>query len=469
MTKLLLKASAILAASELAAMCLLNCSGLMNHPFSFILDPALMLLLAVGPLYLLLRGEKAKLEKQEILDSKLHLIINDLWSASLHTLSTEALLGKILAAVIENSPISLQRKGGIFLVEDGELRLKADIGFSDEQRKLCSSVPSGRCLCGLVLQNGETIYSGTLGPEHHIRPAGILPHGHYCLPIKSAGQVIGAMTLYLDPGHLRARGEEEFLGLVCGIIARIIEGKKMERSLFQMQKMEALNRFAAGIAHDFNNILGAISGYCSTAARELPEGSQAASDIREISSAVDRGTELTGQLKLFSRKKGQPEATIDVGGELEAVWQMVSRLMGSGIKADLRRAPAALPVKCSRGHLEQILMNLAANARDAMAGNGKFTVETAAEQICFTGTHQCLNAARLTVSDTGQGIPEAAIESIFEPFFTTKPEGQGSGLGLSIVNGLVHQLGGEILVQSSPGKGTRFDIYLPLDEGSAAK
>jgi signal transduction histidine kinase len=465
MTALLAKAALILAAAELLVMYLLPHGGRISLPLA-VTDPLLMLLLSLGPLYLLLRGERARLEKRRRLDSQLHRIVSELWRASLHTISDEDLLRDILREVLDNSPISLQRKGAIFLEEGGQLRLKADVGFTEEHRRACASLPQGRCLCGKVLEYGETVYAASVDERHDIRPKGAAPHGHYCVPIKSAGRVIGALNLYLEPGHPRDREEEEFLGSVCAIIARIIEGKKLERSLFQMQKMEALNRFAAGIAHDFNNVLGAVAAFASTAAAEAARGGSCAADLREIDAAVTRGTQLTRQLKLFSRQQQDPKEPLEVNALLEASSDMLRRLGGSGVELEPRLCAEPLLVLASRSQLDQLILNLVTNARDAMPGGGRVTIETAREEICFVNSRQCLHAARLSVSDTGEGMDEAVLERIFEPFFTTKGEGLGSGLGLSIVHGIVHQHGGELLVSSAPGKGTRFDIYLPLAEGS---
>jgi len=469
MIKLIAITAVILAVSELAVMYILRFAGTAGHRFEALLDPLLMLLLALGPLYLLLRGETAKLKKREALDSKLHSIVNDLWSASLHTLSVEILLERILGEILTNSPISIQRKGAIFLEEDGRLRLKTSMGYSEEQKRLCGVVPPGKCLCGSVLENGESVYSAAVDERHDLHPHGMLPHGHYCLPIKSGEKVIGVLTLYLDPAHPQDRAEENFLMSVCAILARIIEGKKLEHSLFQMQKMEALNRFAAGIAHDFNNILQAIRGYCEITARTLPPGSQAGQDIAEISGAVDRGEALTRQLKLFSRQAKETEEVFDINPELERSGQMIRRLMGAGIIVEFRLSASPLPVKGSRSQLEQLIMNLAVNARDAMPSGGRFIVETAGQEVGLVSSKRSFFAARITVEDTGEGMSAEVLENIFEPFFTTKPEGKGSGLGLAIIHGIVHQQGGEIAVRSAPGEGTRFDIYLPLAEISGAE
>ncbi len=466
MIKLLLKAAAILAVSELVVMFLLRSLSIPGTMFEAFLDPVLMLLFALGPLYLLMRVERKKLNKREALDNKLNSIVNDLWSASLHTLSLEVLLKKILSEIIENSPISIRRKGAIFLEEDGKLRLTASIGYSDEHKQVCGVVPPGKCLCGAVLATGETVYADSVDERHHIRPSGMLPHGHYCVPIKSGKKVIGALTLYLEPGHRRENSEERFLQSVCAIIARIIEGKKTERSLFQMQKLEAINHFAAGIAHDFNNILAAIQGYCGVVARELPSGSPQAADVREINEAAARGAALTRQLKLFSRQAKETEEVFDINPEMERIGGLIRRLMGAGIDVEFRLSASPLKVRGSRSQVEQLIMNLSVNARDAMPSGGKFIVETSGPENCCAASERSFSAAHITAEDTGEGMSAEILENIFEPFFTTKSEEKGSGLGLSIIRGIVYQYGGEVIVSSTPGKGTRFDIYLPLDGSS---
>lgn len=469
MTKLLIKAAAILTVSELAVMGLFRFSGTAGTPLEVALDPLLMLLLALGPLYLLLRGETVKLKKRENLDGRLHSIVNTLWSASLHTLSMDTLLEQVLKEIIDLSPISLKHKGAIFLTEAGALRLKTSIGYTKEQKLLCGIVPPGKCLCGTVLKTGESIYSEGVDEKHTLHPPGVHSHGHYCVPIKSGEKVLGVLTLYLEPGHLRDKAEENFLMSVCAIIARILEGKKLEQSLFQIQKTAALNRFAAGIAHDFNNILQVIRAYCDITARLLPPSSLSECNIGEIREAVNRGETLTRQLKLFSRQTKEAEEVFDINPELERTGTMIRRLMGSGISVDFRLSASPLLVKGSRSQLEQLLMNLAVNARDAMPSGGGFIVRTAAREICFTASKRSFSAALITAEDNGEGMSREVLKNIFEPFFTTKQEGKGSGLGLSIIHGIVQQHGGEVTVRSVPGEGTRFDIFLPLASGGVSQ
>ena len=458
----LAKAALILAASELTVMFLLRRLNIRGGALDVFLDPALMLLLALGPLYLMFRREEKARRRHELFDSKLQRIVEDLWSASLQTISREDLLHRILEEIITNSPITIERKGAILLAEDGALRMKASIGLSEELREACATVPSGRCLCGKVLATGEIIFAGHVDERHDTAVADMQDHGHYCLPIKSAGKVIGALTLYTAPGHKRDPLEESFLRSVCAILARIIEGKKMESSLFQFQKMEALNRFAAGIAHDFNNILCTIQGFCDVALLESLDDGRAARDFREISSVVKKGAALTRQLKLISRQASGAQEIFDLNDIARRLQEMIGRLSGARITVELALSPGPLPVKGSPGQIEQVLLNLAANARDAMPAGGVFRLETSRQDVCFTGSRQCFDSARITATDTGEGMTEEVMEKIFEPFFTTKEEGKGSGLGLSITHGIIKQHGGDILVRSALGAGTRFEIFLPL-------
>ncbi|MDA8244157.1 MAG: ATP-binding protein [Elusimicrobia bacterium] len=464
MTTLLIRATLILAGSELLVMALLSRVEL-SKPLAVALDPLLMVAIAIWPLYLLMRKERRRLEKQEALDAKLHGIVDNLWNASMNTLSRDAFLAAVLRELLDTSAIPLQRKGAIFLQENGEFRLKAEVGFSEAERQSCSAIQSGRCLCGAVIESRRPVYASDVDDRRHVRTGGGRPHGHYCFPILSGNDLFGVLTLYLDPGHRRDPAEERFISSVCAIVARIVEAKRLESSLRQMQKVEALNRFAAGISHDFNNILSAIRGYCDVALRGLPGPSQAAGDIRDIISVVDRGALLTRQLKLYSRQWPEEYSVEDLNLVVKESSEMIRHLSGAGIKVSLKPYSEPLPVRCNRGQLEQVLLNLASNARDAMPGGGEFRLETSCREVGFPGKKRSMTAAVIAASDTGSGIPQELAEKIFEPFFTTKPEGAGTGLGLAMAHSIISQHGGEITVSSSQ-TGTRFDIYLPLRGGS---
>ncbi len=459
MTEIFAKVTLIHAGSELLVMALLSRLEL-SGPVAAVTDPLAMMAIALGPLYLLMRKERRRLERQEFLNAKLYDIVDRLWNASVNSLSRDAFLAEVLRELLDTAPISLQRKGAIFLYENGSLRLKAEIGFSEAQRRACDVMPPGRCLCGAGLEASRPVHAEHADGRYHAGPG-----GHYCFPIMSANAQLGVLNLYLAPGRPHDAAEELFISSICAIIARIIEAKKLEGSLRQMQKLEALNRFAAGIAHDFNNILMAIRGYCDVAGRALPASSRTAEDLREIAAAVERGTQLTRQLKLYSRQWPEAYAAADLNRILKDSAEMIRRIVGTGIKVSLEPSDGPLPVRCNRGQLEQVLLNLASNARDAMPGGGEFRLETSCREVGFPGKKKNMTAAVIAASDTGSGIPQEIAERIFEPFFTTKPEGEGTGLGLAMAHSIVSQHGGEITVSSSQS-GTRFDIYLPLHDGS---
>ncbi|HEX2045302.1 MAG TPA: PAS domain-containing protein [Gaiellaceae bacterium] len=246
----------------------------------------------------------------------------------------------------------------------------------------------------------------------------------------------------------------------------VTAGKHLEEQLRQSQKMEAVGRLAGGIAHDFNNLLLAITGYCDFALAKLGDD-QPADDVREIQKAADRAAGLTRQLLAFSRKQvlqPQPVALNDVVADLEG---MLRRLIGEHVQLQVGLEPELGPVLVDRGQLEQVLMNLALNARDAMPGGGTLSIDTRRVELSEARAerHVGLTAgphALLVVGDTGLGMDEQTRSQAFEPFFTTKEPGKGTGLGLATVYGIVKQSGGSISLDSAPGKGTVVRILLPL-------
>ena len=245
-----------------------------------------------------------------------------------------------------------------------------------------------------------------------------------------------------------------------------------ERTLSQSQKMEAVGRLAGGVAHDFNNVLTIIASYASLLREQLAargaEGEVA--DVDEILSASERASRLTRQLLDFSRATPLVTAQLDLGATVQDLVPMLRRLVGENIQVDAASPPAPVVVEANRTQIEQVLMNLAANARDAMPGGGRLAV-TVEERHLHEASGFALPAGRyavLVVADDGVGMGEETLGRVFEPFFTTKETGKGTGLGLATVFAHVSKLGGDVRVASAPGAGTTFTLALPLSRERVA-
>jgi two-component system cell cycle sensor histidine kinase/response regulator CckA len=242
--------------------------------------------------------------------------------------------------------------------------------------------------------------------------------------------------------------------------------RKSEEKLAQAQKLEAVGRLAGGVAHDFNNLLTVIRGYADLLDQQLHETHPMKSDAREIKRAADRAADLTAQLLAFSRGQVMRPRILDLNDVVRGMKNMIGRLIGEDIELRTILAPGPATIKADQGQLEQVTMNLAANARDAMPQGGILTIRTATDSLVAGGTPEHAEMVpgdyvTLEVSDTGIGIDRETLARIFEPFFTTKEVGRGTGLGLATVYGIVKQSNGYIYCASQPGAGTTFTVYLP--------
>jgi two-component system, cell cycle sensor histidine kinase and response regulator CckA len=252
---------------------------------------------------------------------------------------------------------------------------------------------------------------------------------------------------------------------IQAICRDITERRTLEEQLRQAQRLEAIGRLAGGIAHDFNNLLTVISGYAEALLEDRP--GEGGSELREIAAAADRATALTRQLLAFSRRQVLRPRALSLNSVIEGVTPMLGRLIGEDVELQASLDPQVRPVHADPSQLEQVLLNLAVNARDAMPEGGHLTIETSSVYLDADYVAHHTQATEgphtaLAVTDSGIGMDAGTMARIFEPFFTTKPVGEGTGLGLASVYGIVKQSGGSIWVYSELGHGTTFKVYLPV-------
>jgi two-component system cell cycle sensor histidine kinase/response regulator CckA len=240
--------------------------------------------------------------------------------------------------------------------------------------------------------------------------------------------------------------------------------------------MQAIGQLAGGVAHDFNNLLTAISGHCDLLLLRHSEGDEDFADLMQITQNANRAAALVGQLLAFSRKKALQLAPVDLRETLGDLAHLLNRLVGEKVRLRLDHDPDLVPIRCDRRQLEQVLMNLVVNARDAMPDGGTIRIETRRRTLDAPVTRDRATIPPgpyivVVVQDEGEGIPPDRLRRIFEPFFTTKRPGEGTGLGLSMAYGIVKQSGGFIFVESVPGEGATFELFFPavLDPAPSAQ
>ncbi len=246
------------------------------------------------------------------------------------------------------------------------------------------------------------------------------------------------------------------------------ERKRLQSQLLQSQKIESIGRLAGGVAHDFNNLLSVVLSYARFAMETVPEGDPLRADLDEIARAGERAAALTRQLLAFSRKQVLEPEVLSLNEVIAGIESMLRPLLGEDIDMELRLCEGRDGIMADPGQIDLVIMNLAVNARDAMPRGGKLIIETAHVELDGHVGGEPGRFVVLSVTDTGTGMDAATEEHIFEPFFTTKEKGKGTGLGLSTVYGIVKQSGGNISVDSEPGRGTTFKVYLPWVDAAAA-
>jgi PAS domain S-box-containing protein len=375
----------------------------------------------------------------------------------------------LVSAVLETLPIGLlvtDREGHIVLCNEAAGRLWGEIREGEDMIARYQAVPAWWADTSKrieaddwplwrAIRAGDSVLNTAIELERNGERKFVLKSA---VPLRDPeGQIIGAVIVDQDITE-RHHAEQQLA--------------ETRAHLAQAQKMEAVGRLAGGIAHDFNNLLTVINALSITTLKQLAAADPLRSDLEEIHAAGDRAANLTRQLLAFSRRQVMQQEALELNTVVLSVGRMLGRLIGEDVALRLALAPDLSIIQADRGQLEQVIINLALNARDAMPNGGILTMETANANVDHGDAVELLGLTpgayvRLVVSDTGTGMDPVTQAHIFEPFFTTKAQGEGTGLGLSTVYGIIQQSGGGIGVHSKPGQGTSFTIYLPQAVESA--
>jgi two-component system, cell cycle sensor histidine kinase and response regulator CckA len=382
---------------------------------------------------------------------------------------------EFLASVGGQIALAIDRKRAEAKLRESEARLRvlveqlpAVLWTVDKKLQFTSAVGAGLARLGLkpneivgksLLEYFETSDRTFLPIAAHMRAVSGEPVTFH---VEWKG---GSYACHVEP--LRGASGEIF-GAIC-MSLDVTDRKNLEEQLRQAQKMEAVGRLAGGIAHDFNNLLMVIQGYADLLADRFPAGDPVRRNVEQIQMAGQRAASLTRQLLAFSRKQMLAPTIISVHTVVADMEKILRRLIGEDIHLETSSVPDLWPVKADRSQIEQVIMNLAVNARDAMPNGGSLTIETANVELDSAFSRHAVVMApgqyvMLAVTDNGMGMDANTQAHLFEPFFTTKEKGKGTGLGLATVYGIVKQSGGYIWVYSEPGRGTTFKIYLPRIE-----
>ena len=414
---------------------------------------------------------------EDLIERNYHIqrVISSVLRVSLEPIPVDEQMEHVLNLIFTVPGLALESKGAIYLVEDQPevLVLKAPRRDSLPGEVPCEKIAFGKCLCGLAASACTTVFADCLDARHEVSYVNDLPHGHYCVPIVSGNETLGLINVFVREGHRRSPGEEEFLTSIANTLAGVIRRYRAEREkellreqLVQAEKLSALGRITANVADEIRNPLTSVGGFARRLHRKIPSGTPEKEYADFIVSEVSRLESILRDVLVFSRGGRPQRRQSDLRGIIEdALRPFEERCKGQSIAVRLSWGNIPL-ISVDREQVLEAVKNLLSNAIDAMPEGGTLDILTGRE------TMKGSPYVTVRIQDTGQGIPQEQREMIFEPFFTTKILPKGTGLGLPIARKTAEDHGGFILVESTPGSGSAFSLYLPVSipaEGSAAQ